>query len=199
MTGSASLLSSAKDPLVRMEGILPRVAAGSQAAMQECIDRYGRLVWGLARRWFQDPGEAEDAVQEVFLELWRSAARFRAEVAAEQTFVAMVARRRLIDRRRRLSRRERYERVEEELPEPTTEPVDPARSEDVAAAVSALETLSRDQQRVLRLAIYEGLTHREIATRTGLPLGTVKTHARRGLIRIRESLEQPGERKEARS
>ncbi|MBX9623103.1 MAG: sigma-70 family RNA polymerase sigma factor, partial [Gemmataceae bacterium] len=86
------------------EPVLPRVAVGDPAAVRECIARYGPLVWGLARRLVPNPADAEDAAQDVFISLWQSAGRYDPAQAAEVTFVAMIARRRLIDRRRRARR-----------------------------------------------------------------------------------------------
>ncbi|HEY1068798.1 MAG TPA: sigma-70 family RNA polymerase sigma factor, partial [Pirellulales bacterium] len=83
--------------------LLPRVAAGQPSAVDECLARYGGLVWSLARRHTNNTSDAEDAVQEIFIDLWRSAARFNPQAASEATFVAMIARRRLIDRRRKQS------------------------------------------------------------------------------------------------
>jgi len=174
-------------------GILERVSKGQQGAVQECIDRYGGLVWSLARRLSANPSDAEDAVQEIFLDLWRSAPRFDPSVAAEATFVAMIARRRLIDRSRRAGLRampsldagESNEGPGDDRPRPE---VSAEVGEDAERAALALESLKPEQQRVLRLSIYHGLSHERIAETTGMPLGTVKTHVRRGLIRLREIL-----------
>ena len=87
------------------KSVLQRVAAGEMAAMQECIDEYGGLIWSLARRFCSSPAEAEDAAQEVFIALWENAARFDEAKGAEVTFVAMIARRRLIDSGRKQQRR----------------------------------------------------------------------------------------------
>ena len=81
--------------------ILPRVAAGEPTALAECMERYGGLVWSIALRLTGSRADAEDAIQEIFIDLWKSAARFDGAVASEKAFVAMIARRRLIDRRRR--------------------------------------------------------------------------------------------------
>lgn len=171
------------------DSILQRVAAGDSAAIKDCLDRYSGLVWSLTRR-FAPVSEAEDAVQEIFLDVWKSSARYDPSVASEATFIAMIARRRLIDRRRRSSRQ--IGTGPELLDVPEREVRDLAAAselgEDVAAAARALETLRPDQQRVLRLSIYQGLSHEKIAESTGIPLGTVKTHVRRGLIRLREIL-----------
>ncbi len=172
-----------------MPTLLQRIAANDASAVQETLDRYGRLVFALARRMSAGPSDAEDAVQEIFLEIWKSASRFDPDVAAEPTFITMCARRRLIDRRRRADRRLRPEALPAQLPDSGADHearID--RSEEAARAAEALKELRPEQKRVLELSIYDGLTHQEIAEETGLPLGTVKTHARRGLLRVRELL-----------
>lgn len=171
---------------------LPRVARGESNAVRECIDRYAGLVWSLARRFSTTAADAEDAVQEIFLELWKSAGRFDPNVASETTFVAMIARRRLIDRRRKEGRTPDTQALSGATDiETSSSNVDaPAtQSEDVAMAKRALAKLSLDQQKVLQLSIFHGLSHDRISTATGFPLGTVKTHARRGLMRIRDLIE----------
>jgi RNA polymerase sigma-70 factor, ECF subfamily len=170
--------------------VLQRVARGDKAAVQECIDRFGGLVWSLARRFCYNSSDSEDAVQEIFLDLWRSAGRYDPSVASEATFVAMISRRRLIDRRRRASRQPTVAELQPNSAEAGSSAVGSTLdvAEDARAAVEALESLRPEQQRVLRLSIYQGLSHEKIAEATGLPLGTVKTHVRRGLIRIREML-----------
>ena len=87
------------------ETILQRVARGEAHAVDELLERYGGLVYALARRFSFEPGEIDDAVQDVFVPLWQSAGRYDENIAGEETFVAMVTRRRLIDRRRRAQRR----------------------------------------------------------------------------------------------
>lgn len=152
--------------------------------MRECLDQYSGLVWSLARRLC--PSEAEDAAQDVFIALWKSAARFDPSVAAESTFVAMIARRRLIDRSRSRARTPQSAALSEAIPAET-----PAANlrDEAAIAAQAINQLSPDQQRAVKLSVYRGLSHEQIAQATGLPLGTVKTHIRRGLIRVREMLE----------
>ncbi len=169
---------------------LEGIARGDRGAVGRCIDLHGPLVWALARRRCPNASDAEDLVQEVFIDLWKNADRFDPTVASEVTFVAMIARRRLIDRDRR--RRARPEPAP--LPEglAARRPPSPIeQAEDVARAAEALAGLGADQRRVLGLALRDGLTYRQIAEGTGLPLGTVKTHARRGLIRLRELLIGP--------
>lgn len=172
--------------------VLMRVAAGDASAVRECLDRFGGLVWSLSRRLLATASEAEDAVQEIFVEIWKSAHRYDPDIASESAFVAMIARRRLIDRQRKAGRTPRHEAISDtreasvELPEASL-----ARDDDAGRAARAFKELSSEQQRVLSLSIHHGLSHEKIATATGLPLGTVKTHARRGLIRLRELMNGP--------
>jgi RNA polymerase sigma factor (sigma-70 family) len=171
------------------EHLLPLIASGDRDAVQACIDRYGGLVWSLARRFCNTESDAEDATQDIFLDIWKSASRFDPSVASETTFVAMIARRRLIDRRRKASRRPQSEVLFEDTVTEGTPDWDGAElSDEASIAVRELKKLSEDQQKVLRLSIFQGLTHERIAEATGMPLGTVKTHARRGLIKLRDLL-----------
>ncbi len=172
------------------EPLLPRVAAGDPAAIGECVRRYGPLVWGLARRGLGAGPDAEDVVQEVFVELWKSAGRFDAALGSEPSFVAVLTHRRVIDARRRAARRPAPSPLPDSLAGACDQPCERAGLADEAAlAGRALAELPADQRRVIRLAVCEGWTHERIAAETGAPLGTVKTHIRRGLIRVRELLE----------
>lgn len=168
--------------------LLQRIASGDKAAVQQCIERYTGLVWSLTRRMCLNTADAEDAVQEIFVEIWRNAYRFDPSVASETTFIAMIARRRLIDRKRRASRQKDRAPLEEAGAAAPAQNLASELGEEAAAAARVMQDLSAEQQRVLRLSLIQGLSHEKIATATGLPLGTVKTHARRGLMRIRELL-----------
>jgi RNA polymerase sigma-70 factor (ECF subfamily) len=172
------------------EQILQAVARGEASAVRECLDRYAGLVWTLARRFSASEMDAEDAAQEIFISLWRSAARFDPARASEATFVAMIARRRLIDRARAKGRQLAPAILDESVPGVSALPAQAMETiEDASRAAQALATLSPEQQRVLQLAVHRGLSHEQIASSTGLPLGTVKTHIRRGLMHVREALE----------
>ncbi|TVQ59218.1 MAG: sigma-70 family RNA polymerase sigma factor [Phycisphaerales bacterium] len=182
------------------ESLLQRIARGDADAVKDCIDRYADLVWSIALRLTPSRAEAEDAVQDVFIDLWRSAERFDPSVASEPTFIVMIARRRLIDRLRRRSRRIQPSELGDIDPQNSDETPDRAAiSEDAAIAAKALDELSKDQQTVLRLSIHHGCSHSQIAEITGMPLGTVKTNIRRGLIRVREILESSRSTTEAAS
>lgn len=170
--------------------VLQRIAAGDAKAVQECIDQYSRLVWSIARRFAASPAEAEDAVQEVFLDLWKSASRFDPARASEKTFVAMVARRRLIDLLRRTERRPQLTALPENIDFPNDEHERLEVTVEASLAARALEALRPEQRRVLILSVYHGMSHGEIVESTGVPLGTVKSHIRRGLEEIRRALGQ---------
>ena len=170
---------------------LPRIAQGDAASVEAFLDAYGPLIKGLAQRFTRSSAEREDAVQDIFVELWRNADRYDPERSSEAAFVTMVTRRRLIDRRRRQARRGETEDLERALEVPTEEPDVAARAaeaDEVAQARSAMENLRPEERRVLELSIWEGLTQTEISERLELPLGTVKTHARRGMQRVRETI-----------
>lgn len=184
-------------PTAKPAPLLFGVASGSQDAARAMIDRYGGLVHALARRFCHQSAEIDDAVQDIFLAVWRSAPRYDPALGSEETFVAMVARRRLIDRQRRAMRRPApvmgmdlgasVGRPSDEDRETPSEPGDIGQR-----ALRLLQTLRPEQQTVLRLSICRGLSHEEIAALLGMPLGTVKTHVRRGLIALRERLAAEG-------
>lgn len=167
--------------------VLLRVARGELQAVKECLSQYGALVWSLARRYA--PAEAEDAVQEIFVDLWKSAARFDPAVASEAAFIVMISRRRLIDRLRSAKLRTAVSRgAVQALPERADPGASPERCAEAAQAVRALDSLRPEQREVLLLSACQGLSHDEIAEKVGMPLGTVKAHVRRGLLRVRAAL-----------
>ena len=162
------------------------------------MSQFGGLVWSLARRYTDSPSDAEDATQEIFLEIWKSAARYDSSAGTESVFIGTIARRRLIDRMRASGRRPQTEAFDETNIAHQLETTEDSAmlATELAVARNALARLDAGQREVLLLGIVEGLTHSEIAMRTGKPLGTVKTQIRRGLQRVRKIL---GEESEARS
>lgn len=171
------------------EAILQRIAEGDQSAVQECLKTYGGLVWSLAKRMLRNSEDAEDAVQEIFVDVWKNAGRYDPLQASETTFIAMIARRRLIDRIRFTQRRISADSLEDILVEPTDRGgADLQTIVEGREAFKAVSELRPEQRQVLQLSIIQGLSHQEIADVTGMPLGTVKTHARRGLMQAREIL-----------
>lgn len=133
--------------------------------------------------------DAEDAVQEIFVDVWKNAERFDAAQSSETTFIAMIARRRLIDRLRYAKRRIMADSLEDITSEPQNNADEQMQiSIEARDAARALRQLRPEQQQVLQLSIVQGLSHQEISDATGMPLGTVKTHARRGLLQVKELL-----------
>jgi len=180
--------------------ILKRIALGDRDAVSDCLDQYGGLVWSIARKMLRNLDDAEDAVQEIFIDIWKNAERFDESQASETTFIAMIARRRIIDRIRRTGRRLSADSLEDVVIEPRTHDDRKVQlSVEAGEAAEALRTLKPEQQKVLQLSIVEGMSHQEIADVTGMPLGTVKTHARRGILQAREMLGLSALGKEARA
>jgi RNA polymerase sigma-70 factor, ECF subfamily len=171
------------------QAVLHRIASGDKNAVQECLKLYGGLVWSLARRMSANTEDAEDAVQEIFIDIWKNAARFDEAQASETTFVAMIARRRLIDRLRKTNRQPKADSLEDVLVEPSGNFAQQMQTNvEAREIVRVMNDLRPEQRQVLNLSIFQGLSHQEISDKTGMPVGTVKTHARRGLMQIRELL-----------
>ncbi len=179
-------LPTAADP------ILTRLAAGEPRAMNVCIDSFGGLVWSIVRRSVGNATEAEDLVQEIFTEIWKKAGYYDPQAAPEATFIALVARRRTIDHLRRNGRRPEHEPLDAATSLPAHVPPVPAPGCDPEAVRSSVAALPEDTRELFRMHFDEGFTHPEIAEKTGLPLGTVKTRLRRGLITLREHLQGSG-------
>ena len=177
------------DKKIVNQTILQRIASGDKTAVQECLSTYGGLVWSLSRRMSPNTDDAEDAVQEIFVDIWKNAERFDEAQASETTFVSMIARRRLIDRLRKTNRRPTTDSIEDMLNEPANRFDEKLQTiVEAKQAAKALLELRPEQRQVLQLSIYQGLSHQEIADALKMPIGTVKTHARRGILQLREIL-----------
>lgn len=177
---------------VTSKTVLTRVAAGETGAMNVCINLYGPIVWTLVRRYVNNNTSSEDLVQEIFAEIWKKAATYDPAIASESTFIGMIARRRAIDFIRRQLRSPGLVplEVESSFPNPALEAS--SIHYDAEALKSSLETLPEETRKLFHLFFYEGFTHPEIADKTGLPLGTVKTRLRRGLLALRDRLRRAG-------
>ena len=167
------------------EKLFERMASGDTMAAARCSERFGPLIWSLARRLSASEADAEDAVQEVLLSLWRNAAKFDPAAGTATTFVATVARRRLIDRYRARGRRLQALPLNAE-PErvPAARVAATPWEETELSPAGFFQRLNASQQEVLRLSLM-GLSHNQIAAATSEPIGTIKTNIRRGLIRLR--------------
>ena len=175
--------------------LLKAIAARDEAALAQLYDRYDRILFGLLMRILNNREEAEDVLQETFLQVWRKAADFDESRGRPFTWLVTLARSRGIDRLRTLASRERVaeagaREVSEQISDAAT---DALKSEQRGLVSDALAKLPDEQKRPIMLAYFDGLTQSEIATRLGAPLGTVKTRMRTGMIRLRELLAGQGE------
>jgi RNA polymerase sigma factor (sigma-70 family) len=178
------------------EALVALAARADDGALAELYDRFGHVAYGLALRIVRDPALAEDAVQEAFLTIWRSASRFVPERAKARTWILTLVHRRAVD----VVRREQPRRAEPiELAPPASADV----TEDEAwlrlqraRVQDALRRLPDQQREALELAYYGGFTQSELAERLGEPLGTIKSRMFAGLARLRELLADAGTEEE---
>ncbi len=186
----------------KLSAHLAQLAAGTHSALAGCFDLMGPVVFSLAVRMLRDRGAAEDVTQDVFVQVWRQAQNFDPARGSPQAWVMMIARTRILDRLRSRRAGIALRHAGDQLPEaPDAEdwPDDLAISREHAACVrKALLELPTEQRQAVELAFFEGLTHQEIAQRTDVALGTIKTRIRLGLLKIRDRLrsvmeETPGD------
>jgi len=172
------------------DDLLQAVSRGDESALAALYDRYRLILFGLILRILHDRHEAEDVLQEAFLQVWRRANDFDPARGRAFTWLVTIARSRALDRLRMLGSRSRFIDADEQAG--SDEVLDTARelvrSETGEIVRRALRELPDEQRRTLLLAYFEGLTQAEIAERLGHPLGTVKTRMRSGLIKLRELL-----------
>lgn len=170
--------------------ILQRVAKGDKSAFDECIKSYNGLVWKIARKYANTNQDAEDAVQEAFLAIWKNAHRFDPAISPEWSFVGLIAQRNSISNYRKSRLRNSdvsltnfdqekhfahpYEKINMRL--------------EIKPLMKAMSRLSSSEIRLINLSIFAGNSHTEISEKIGMPLGTVKSHIRRGLDKIRRSI-----------
>lgn len=166
--------------------LLERIRMGDERAMAELYDRFAPVVYGAALRVMGDPSAAEDVLQEVFLQLWRNPTAFDANRGNLAAWLAVIARHRAIDHRRK----RRPETDFEDVVLAVDADLDgkASRAEAIGRVHLVLATMPEEQRQTLEMAFFEGLTHTEVAARTGEPLGTVKTRIRSALIAIRKAL-----------
>ena len=169
---------------------LRRLAGGDADALEELYDRYTPLVYPVALRILRRAADAEDAVQQAWLQVWRSAASYDPRRGTVAAWLVTLTRSRALDLYRSLSSRKRAEtQVEVEPSAPPPEPsASAARGQTGERVRKALETLPPQQRQVLEIAYFEGLSQTEIAAKLGAPLGTVKSWTRQALTRLRELL-----------
>lgn len=172
---------------------LERVSGGSEAALGEVYDRTSAKLFGVCLRILGDRGEAEDALQDTYISVWRKAAAFDPGRASAITWLATLARNRAVDRLRAAGRPRETAPVEAALN--VVDAADDALAlltlgEDRARLHGCIETLETRQSDAIRAAFFEGYTYAELAARAAVPLPTMKSWVRRGLIRLRECLDR---------
>lgn len=167
------------------------MAQGDPVAARECIDQFASLIWSIARRLTRNQADADEAVREIFNDLWRSAGRFDPAQGSERVFVAMIARRRLIDRMRHAAHQLSAESIDIHSQCWVNEDSGAEACAEALTAAQAVMKLRPKLRRVLELGLLRGLSHAEIAEVLQMPVGTVKEMMRRGLIQVREWMGTP--------
>jgi RNA polymerase sigma-70 factor (ECF subfamily) len=168
--------------------LIERVVARDETALAALYDRYSGLLCGILNRILRDAQAAEEISQDVFFQVWRNAAQFDPARGSIAGWLVVSARNRAISRLRRRNPGETEELIENTVVLPTNIETDAAQKEMMGKVRGALADLSKDQQQAVELAYFEGLTHSEIAARTGDPLGTVKTRLRSAVETLRKKL-----------
>jgi RNA polymerase sigma-70 factor, ECF subfamily len=167
--------------------LLGKVQRGDELAMATLYDRYSKIVYSVALRVLRDPASAEDVLQEIFMQVWRSPAKFIATRGTLGGWLAVVTRNRSIDK---LRRKRPTEQVEEMQLASSCNLADEAeRNVMMERARVVILQLPPEQRKTLEMAFFDGLTHSEIAEMTGDPLGTVKTRIRSALLTLRKAFQ----------
>lgn len=182
---------SAADAIASKEDLLAQVASGDKAAFSELYDQSAARVFGLVRRILIDEAQSEEVTQEIFLEIWQTASRYAPTKGSAMTWIFTMAHRRAVDRiRSSQSGRDRdlkvgmrdYEREFDQVAERVEISIE---NERVKVAMQQLTEL---QRQAIALAYYEGYSHSEVASILQIPIGTVKTRLRDGMIRLRDAM-----------
>jgi RNA polymerase sigma-70 factor (ECF subfamily) len=171
--------------------LIGRVAEGDQDALTTLYDETNRFIYGLLLRILGNTATAEEVLLDVYVQLWRQAARYDRQRGNPRAWLVTMARSRAIDRMRAEGQAARHgAQLEEAATIAVTNDAEKsaAHAEMQRLVCQALETISPEQREVIELAFYSGLTHNEMAARLKLPLGTVKTRVRRGMLKLRELL-----------
>jgi RNA polymerase sigma-70 factor (ECF subfamily) len=175
--------------------LMARVAAGEEGAFADLYHRFSPSLFGMALRILNDAKEAEDALQEGFVAMWRRASSFDAERSSPFAWAVMIVRHKAIDKLRIRHRSEKLsERLQEEHgeaePEQPESAADPVFRDRRKHLQSALQRIPSEQRQAVELAFFRGMTHEEISQQLEVPLGTVKARIRRGLIRLRSFIKE---------
>lgn len=174
--------------------LVERVARGDERALKGLYDLYAGKVLATARRLLGNLGEAEEVVQDTFIDVWNRAASFDAARGSAASWILTIGRNRAIDRLRTRASLQRavtdMSRGEPATPSPTPPDRQVEHAQDRSRIARALQQLSPEQRAVVELAYFDGLSQSEIAARTGHPLGTIKGRARAALEKLAESLSE---------
>ncbi|MCI0349416.1 MAG: sigma-70 family RNA polymerase sigma factor [Acidobacteriales bacterium] len=178
--------SAGSQPATKDSVLVSGIRSGDEHAMAQLYDRYSPVVYSVALRVLGDTGAAEDVLQEVFLQLWRNPVAFDSNRGSLGAWLAVIARNRAIDSLRKRKPETNSEEVVLSVDidlESETE-----RRRVLEKVRGVINALPEDQRKALEMAFFEGLTHTEIAAKTGQPLGTIKTRIRTGLLSLRKAL-----------
>jgi RNA polymerase sigma-70 factor, ECF subfamily len=192
------MIASAPPPPLDDTTLLIRIAKQDQAALSELYDRYARIIYAISFRSLRSAEESEEVVLDVFAQVWRIADRYDPTKSRVDTWLFMLARSRMLDRLRKLQSRtpssgEVVDIASIQVAASSGDPIDVAMvSERREQVIAVLGQIPNEQRLVLELAYYQGLSHSEIAQKTGISLGTVKTRIRLGLNKLRSALEAVG-------
>jgi RNA polymerase sigma-70 factor, ECF subfamily len=174
--------------------LLGRIAQRDHAALSELYDATATPLFSVALRIVHDPSDAEEVLQDVFVQIWEKAPTFDRRLGSAFSWVLSITRHRAIDRLRSKQRKARLveqlvEAGDAEIPAAALPDAGSLDAEQAALVRSAMTTLPKDQRQAIELAFFAGLSHPEIAKTIDQPLGTIKARIRRGLLKMRESLE----------
>ncbi len=197
-------MNASDDPASRVTGsdltphrewnpLISQIATGDPAALSELHAQAERYVTTIVARVVRNEAETEEVVNDVFQQVWKLAKHYDPVRCNAHSWIAMMARSRALDRWRTVASRTRLVETQEHLPEhptaPASSPENLAVDRQTSHSIrSSLEQLPPEQREAIQLAFFEGLSHADVAERSGLPLGTVKTRIRLGLLKLREQL-----------
>jgi RNA polymerase sigma-70 factor (ECF subfamily) len=177
--------------MVEATNLLAKIAEGDREALSDLYDRYSRIIYSIAWKSLNSVEECEEVVLDVFAQVWKIADRFDISKGSVEQWIFTLARSRILDRLRKLQRLNKVNAAissgkEIEFPTASVDPIEAIEiGERRQQVLAALERIPPAQRQVIEMAYYQGLTHTEIATATGLSLGTVKTRLRLGLSKLK--------------
>ncbi|MGV9767084.1 RNA polymerase sigma factor [Micromonospora tulbaghiae] len=174
------------------DDLATRFRDGDEAALREAYDRYGRAVLHLATTTLVNRSDAEDVTQATFVAAWLGRETFDPAKGSLVGWLLGIGRRKVVDRIRAAARETRVVETVKQLPEPVSTGPDPDTVVDRLVVADELSRLPDEQRRMLELAFYDDLTHQQIAAVTGVPIGTVKSHIRRGMQSLKRRWEVDG-------